>query len=134
MNQIPKYKSKDQLSKKEKDYLANYVGSIRKGENEQLTELFIYCNNKYQMAKTHSNYVKDWEKTKRQMENQVRTNKLPKGVSPLLMQAMIVESEKIINKKLKRVRDVFKQRYGESVYDGYLGPDGKTKKIFGIFG
>ncbi len=66
------------------------------------------------------------------MENNLKNNNLPSGVSVNLFKAMINVIDEIIQEKLERVRKSFQIKFGESIYN-YLGPDGKTKKVFGIF-
>lgn len=99
----------------------------------QAQDLINNCDITYQFAKTHSVYVKDWEKTKQRMEDNLRNGVLPPGVSANLFQSIISASEEVMQRKLKKVRDAFQKKFGESIYN-YLGPDGKTKKLFGIFG
>lgn len=125
--------NKDNLTKEEQEQLKNWVGQMEAGEMAQAQDLIDNCNITYQFAKTHSVYVKDWEKTKQQMENNLKNGVLPPGVSANLFQAIIDASEEVMQKKLKMVRDAFQKKFGESIYN-YIGLDGKTKKLFGIFG
>lgn len=99
----------------------------------QVRDLIENCNIAFQFAKTHSVYLKDWEKTKKQMEGRLGSGNLPPGTSPQLFKAIMYASEQIEQRKLKAVRDAFQEKFGESIYD-YLGQDGKTKKFFGMFG
>ncbi len=70
---------------------------------------------------------------KEKMEANLKSGTLPLGVSVNLFRAIIDLSEEVIQKKLEMVRYAFKQKFEESIYN-YLGKDGKTKKLFGIFG
>ncbi len=121
------------LTLKEQQHLKKWITQLYAGEMAQAQDLIDNCNITYQFAKTHSVYVKDWEQTKKQMENNLNSGILPPGVSPSLFREIINVSEGIMQKKLKKVRDAFQDKFGESIYN-YLGPDGKTKKLFGIFG
>ncbi len=124
---------KNNFTREEQQHLKNWISQIETMEMVQTQDLINNCNITYQFAKTHSVYVKDWEKTKKEMENHLQNGVFPPGVSANLFQAIIDASEEVIQKKLKRVRDAFQRKFGESIYN-YLGPDGKTKKLFGLFG
>ena len=63
----------------------------------------------------------------------MKSGVLPPDVSANLFQAVIKASDEIIEKKLKKVRDAFQAKFRESIFN-YIGLDGKTKKLFGIFG
>ena len=89
------------------------------------------CNSPYQFARTHSAYVKDWEKTKNRMENNLRNGVLPPATSANLFKEMIRVSDEIMLRKLELVRMLFENKFNESIYN-YLGSDGKTK-FLGIF-
>ena len=123
----------DKLTKEEQEQLKNWIAQMEAGEMAQAQDLIDNCNITYQFAKTYSVYVKDWEKTKEQMENNLRNGVLPPGVSENLFRAIIDASEEVMQKKLKKVQRAFQRKFGESIFN-YLGPDGKTKKLFGIFG
>ena len=121
------------LTKEEQENLKNWISQMETGEMSQVQDLINNCNISFQFAKTHSIYLKDWEKTKERMENNLKSGILPPGVSANLHRAIIDATDEIIQRKLEIVRDAFQRKFGESIYD-YLGPDGKTKKLFGIFG
>ena len=124
---------KNNFTSEEQQHLKNLVSQMEMMEMAQVQDLINNCNITYQFAKTHSNYVKDWEKTKKQMEDRLEKGILPPGVSKKLLQAIIDASEDIMQRKLQKVRDAFQRKFGESIYN-YLGHDGKTKKLFGLFG
>jgi len=121
------------LSSEEQEHLKNWMAQMEEGEIAQVQDLIDNCNITFQFAKNHSVYLKDWEKTKERMENNLKNGILPPGVSANLHRAIIDATDKVIQRKLKRVRDAFEKKFGESIYN-YLGSDGKTKKLFGIFG
>lgn len=123
----------NKLNSDEKKQLEEWTKQLKRVEMAQAQELIDHCNISFQFAKTHSNYVKDWEKTKENMELRLENNDLPPGVSSILFRAMIDSADKVIEKKLEKVRDAFGDKFNESIYN-YLGSDGKTKKLFGIFG
>lgn len=123
----------ENLTKEEQEHLENLISQMEIGEMAQAQDLIDNCNITYQFAKTHSVYVKDWEKMKEQMENNLHNNILPPGVSASLFCAIIDSSEEVMQRKLKKVQKGFEKKFGESIFN-YLGPDGKTKKLFGIFG
>ncbi len=124
---------KKNLTLEEQEYLKNYIARVETGEMAQVQNLIDNCNITFQFAKTHSVYVKDWERTKRQSEEKLKNGILPPGTSAGLYRAIIDATDEIIQRKLKMVQDAFQKKFGESIYN-YLGPDGKTKKLFGIFG
>lgn len=121
------------LTKEEQEYLKKLTSQMEAGEMAQVQDLIDNCNITFQFAKTHSVYLKDWEKTKESMENNLKNGILPPDVSANLHRAIIDATNEIIQRKLKKVRDAFQHKFGESIYN-YLGPDGKAKKLFGIFG
>lgn len=123
----------ENLSNEEQQNLKKWVAQIEIGERAQVQELFVNCNSAFQFAKTHSTYIKDWEKTKQKMEEDLKNGNLPPGVSANLHRAVIDATEKVIQRKLEMVRMLFESKFGESIFN-YLGSDGKTKKLFGIFG
>lgn len=125
--------NKNNLTVEEQEYLKNYIAQVEAGEIAQVQDLIDNCNITYQFAKTHSVYVKDWERTKQQSEEKLKNGVLPPGASADLYRAIIDATDEIIQRKLVMVRDAFQKKFGEPIYN-YLGPDGKTKKLFGIFG
>ena len=120
------------LSSEEKKMLDTLVSQIMEGELQQTQELIKNCNNKYQLAKTHSTLLKDWEKTKAKMENNLSIGKLPPGTSANFYKSLIDETQKMMDAKFETIREAFSLKFGESIYN-YLGKDGKIKKFFGIF-
>ncbi|PIQ91485.1 MAG: hypothetical protein COV70_03495 [Parcubacteria group bacterium CG11_big_fil_rev_8_21_14_0_20_39_22] len=123
----------DNLTKEEQQHLKNWVAQMEASEMGQVQDLIHNCNITFQFAKTHSVYVKDWEKMKNQMEDNLSRGILPPGVGANLFRAIIDGSDEVMQKKLKKVQDAFQRKFGESIFN-YLGPDGKTRKLFGIFG
>ena len=121
------------LTSEEEQFLKNWIVQMEAGEMAQVQDLIDNCNITFQFAKTHSVYIKDWEKTKNRMENNLSHGVLPPGVSANLHRAIIDASDEVMQKKLKKVQDAFQRKFGESIFN-YLGSDGKTKKLFGIFG
>ena len=121
------------LTSEEEQFLKNWITQMEAGEMAQVQDLIDNCNITFQFAKTHSVYIKDWEKTKNQMEDNLSRGVLPPGVSKNLFRAIIGGSDDVMQRKLKKVQDAFQRKFGESIFN-YLGPDGKTKKLFGIFG
>jgi len=119
------------LTEEESKNLQQMIANIEAGEMSQVEDLFSNCNNPYQFAKTHSNYVKDWEKTKKKLEDNLKNNILPPNTSLAFSEALIEESDKIINQKLRMVQMLFMAKFNESIFN-YLGSDGKTK-FLGIF-
>jgi len=123
----------NKLTKEEQEQLRNWITQMEAGEMAQAQDLIDNRNITFQFAKTHSVYVKDWEKTKNQIEDNLSRGVLPPGVSTNLFRAIIDASDEVMQKKLKKVQNAFQRKFGESIFN-YLGPDGKTKKLFGIFG
>lgn len=121
------------LTAEEKRQLVNWIALIESGEMAQAKDLIDNCNITFQFAKTHSNFVKDWEATKSKMEENLKNDTLPPEVSANLFRAMIDATEEVMQKKLKKVQSAFQEKFGESIFN-YLGKDGKTKSLFGIFG
>ncbi|MDO8561352.1 MAG: hypothetical protein Q7S05_00810 [bacterium] len=120
-----------ELTKEERAHLDTLCQQLLAGELAQARDLIRNCNNKYQFAKTHSAYIKDWENTRSRMESDLAKGKLPPGVSAGMQKAAIAEMAKIIDAKLETVREAFQMKFRESIYN-YLGSDGKTK-FLGIF-
>lgn len=121
------------LTPDEKEYLKNWIAKIEAGEIAQVQDLFVNCKITFQFAKTHSVYVKDWEKQKERMEKNLQNGVLPPNVSANLYRATIDSLEEVMQEKFKTVQMLFEKKFGESIFN-YLGPDGKTKKLFGLFG
>lgn len=120
------------LTKEEEIYLENFIKMTTEQEMNQADDLIFNCENKYQFAKTHSLYIKDWEKTKEMMEQRINSGKLSPNTSVQFMRAMIFQGDKIIKEKLQKVQQAFQMKFHESIFN-YLGEDGKTKKFLGIF-
>ncbi len=120
------------LSEKDEKYLEDWIDRVNSGEMGQLEDLVLNCDNKFQFAKTHSTYIKDWEKTKSEMEYNLKTNNLPPDVSPELYSLIISETDEIIKNKLDMTKKYFYLKFNESIYN-YLGKDGKTSSCFGFF-
>ena len=95
------------LTEQEKIALEGICKQMMDGELAQTKDLIQNCNNKYQFAKTHSIYLKDWEKMRAQMESNLATGKLPPNVSENLHKAVIAEAAKIIEAKLERFGRLF---------------------------
>ncbi len=121
----------NKLTEDEEKILKKFVNKALEAEMVQAKDLVDNCDNKYQYAKTHSVYVKDWEKTKQEMLNRLETRNLPEGTSPELLRKMINSLEQVFNKKLDLVQKGFSEKFNESIYD-YIGKDGKTKGCFGV--
>ena len=121
------------LTEAESKNLQQMVSSMEAGEMAQVYELVSECNNPYSFAKTHSNYVKDWEKTRNKMKDNLRKKILPPDTSAAFCGALIEELDQVMAKKLAMVQTLFLSKFNESIFN-YLGADGKTKKLFGIFG
>ncbi len=120
------------LSWEEQEQVRNYASATEQGELAQARDLIANCKSKYQFAKTHSVYVKDWEKTRKSMENSLREDRLPPGISANVYRAIINATDAVMKRKLELVTEGFQRKFGESIYN-FLGPDGKTKKVFGLF-
>lgn len=123
----------NELTSEEQEQLRNWIAQMEAGEMAQVQDLIDNCNITFQFAKTHSVYIKDWEKMKQRMEDNLKNGVLPPGVSANLFRAIINASDEVMQKKLKNVQNAFQQKFGESIFN-YIGSDGKTKKLFGIFG
>ena len=121
------------LSTEEQEYLTNWMIRVQTKEMAQVQDMIENCNISFQFAKTHSTLLKDWEKTKKESEEKLKNGILPPGSSANLYRAIIDATNEIMRWKLQMIRDAFEKKFSESIYN-YLGPDGKTKKLFGIFG
>lgn len=121
------------LTEKENKLLWNWIENAEAGEMAQVKDLLLNCHNKYQFAKTHSVYIKDWEATKARMIEKLENGILPRDTSAAFFETMIKATDVIMERKFAAVRHAFQMKFGESIYN-FLGPDGKTKKLFGIFG
>ena len=114
------------ITQEEYEILNKLILEMELGEMIQVQNLISNCNISFQFAKTHSAYVNDWEKTKQQMDDNIKNGILPQGVSVNLFRAIIDNSDMIIKKKLKIVQDAFFNKFGESIFN-YLGKNGKIK-------
>lgn len=114
------------LSKKDLDSISDFEKYAKDGEDLQILDLDQNCNISFQYAKTYSNYVQDWERTKSRMLEQLNTGNLPPDTSPELHEAMIEALDRVMEYKLEKVRNNFQNKFGESIFN-YLGQDGKTK-------
>src|SRR3989344_2280961 len=94
------------LTKEEQENLKNWISQMETGEMSQVQDLINNCNISFQFAKTHSIYLKDWEKTKERMENNLKSGILPPGVSANLHRAIIDATDEIIQRKLEIVRQI----------------------------
>lgn len=122
----------DNLSKEEQASLKSWVEQVEAAEMAQVQELIAHCNVSFQFAKTYKVYQKDWKKTKAQMEGNLKSGKMPPGVSANLHRAIIAASDEVMQKKFERVRVAFKEKFGEPI-ENYLDPVGKAKGFFGFF-
>ncbi len=122
----------ENLTDEEKEVVDNYMSHLIQGEMAQSLDLIENCNSPSQFAKTHSAYVKDWEKTKQQSEYKLKNGILPPNTSANLYRAIIDASDEVTQRKLGVIRNAFEKKFGESIYN-YLGSDGKVKKFFGLF-
>lgn len=120
------------LTKEEQLALENWKAQVGAGEIAQVQDLIANCNVSFQFAKTYSVYVKDWEKTKVQMESKLKSGALPPGVSANLHRAIIDASEEIMQRKFTLVREAFQQKFGESI-DNYTSTN-KKRGFLGLFG
>ncbi len=125
-------KNNENLTSEEKEIFKNWMDKVEAGEVTQLQDLIENCNNAFQFAKTHSIYLVDWEKTKKQSVEKLNNGILPPDISANLYRTIIDATDEVIQKKLGIVRSAFEKKFGESIYN-YLGPDGKTKVFFGLF-
>lgn len=121
------------LTAKESNKLEELREHFWNTEMDQLTELFLNCKNKYQLAKTHSNYIKDFEKIKEESTVLIESGNTPDDLSVNFYKAYLEMYENIINEKCEKLRNRFYTLFGEDIYN-YLDKSGKSKKIFGIFG
>jgi hypothetical protein len=119
------------LNESESQNLKQMIASIQEAEFAQVEDLSVNCNNPYQFAKTHSNYVKDWEKVKEEMETMLTNNILPPDTSAAFCRALLDEMDKVYQKKFSMTQMLFSSKFNESIFN-YLGADGKTK-FLGIF-
>lgn len=120
------------FTQEEQSFLEKFRQQLDYQEMAQAQELIQECNNKYQFAKTHSVYVKDHENFKENLHKKISLNQLetlPKHVAL----EMIKISDEVMKQKLILVQLAFMRKFGESIFN-FLGSDGKTKKLFGIFG
>lgn len=116
------------LSTEESEIVEGILDRLVQDQTQQVQSLFDFCNTSFQYAKTHSSLLKDWEKAREQMHASNSSFLSLKG-----HQSLISGCDDIMSAKLKAVRETFEEKFGESIFN-FLGPDGKTKKLFGLFG
>jgi len=120
------------LTEEERECLAIFEKQTIDAEEIQIAELDCGCSSSFQYAKTYSNYVKDWERTKKKMLDQIDTGELPPDTTLEFHKEIIVAGDRIMKNKLEKVRINFESKFGESIFN-YLGKDGKTKGCLGMF-
>ncbi|HRH23031.1 MAG TPA: hypothetical protein PK295_00150 [Candidatus Magasanikbacteria bacterium] len=121
----------DTFTEEEMEFLKNFAAQTLIGEMAQVDDLKQNCDVSFQYAKTHSVYIKDWEKVKAGMEENLRTGNVHSDFTPAVYKEMIHIADQIVEKKLKKVRNDFEEKFGEPIYN-YLDKDGKTKSCFGV--
>lgn len=122
------------LTDEEKAQLGAFLLEAKEGEFAQVHDLLMNCNSRFQFASTHSKYVKDWETTKRRMEENLNKGALPPGISANFQRALIDGLDVLMEMKLEQTRTAFEMKFNESIYN-YLGKDGKKKGFLSsIFG
>ncbi len=121
----------DTFTKDEQEFLKDFAAQISVGELAQTEDLKQNCNISFQYAQTYSAYIKDYEKVKAQMVENLRTKNYHSDFTPAVYQEMINITDQIIENKLEKVRNDFQEKFGESIYN-YLGKDGKAKSCFGV--
>jgi hypothetical protein len=120
------------LTAEEKGQLDVFVSAAKEAEFAQVNDLLMNCHNKYQFAKTHSVYAKDWEQTKVRLENAIRTGNLPPGISANFQRALIDSMEEVMQAKLGQVQSAFSMKFNESIFN-YLSKDGKARGLLGLW-
>lgn len=125
-------KNKYMFTESEQAFLEDFKRKIAKQEMAQVTDLIRNCDNKFQFAKTHSVYVKDWEKMKLEMESKIKAGQVLFSQPKHVEEEMINLGDLIVKKKLEMVQSAFTDKFGDSIFN-YLGSDGKTRKLFGLF-
>lgn len=126
------YSQKRKLNEQDQILFKSFYLNAEKAEAVQVKDLFENCYNKFQFAKQHSVYLKDWEETKNLMIIKNGRAEPSKKFPEDLFNEMIDVSQHLVDKKLDFVRKEFFRRFHEDIYI-YLGSDGKTKKFLGIF-
>ncbi|HED38015.1 MAG TPA: hypothetical protein ENI76_07210 [Ignavibacteria bacterium] len=97
----------NKLTSEEQKQLENWITQMETIEMTQAQDLIDNCNVAYQFAKTHSVYVKDWEKTKQKLEENLRNGILSPGVSANLHKEIIDASDEMMQNKLKKFKMLF---------------------------
>ena len=116
------------LSPEEQEKLNAWMVQIEAGEMAQVQDMIENCNITFSFAKTHSAFVKDWEKSKQKLENDLKNGNAPSDMSTNFFRASIDATDEIMQRKQEKVRDAFQEKFGESIYN-YIGADGKTENI-----
>lgn len=99
---------KQSLTKEDKQLLENFKKQSAEMEETQIAELDYGCNVSFQYAKTYSSYIKDWEKTKKGMLEQLETGDLSPNTSQEFHKKIIEIGDEIMENKLEKVRQNFK--------------------------
>lgn len=119
------------LTEEEKEKLIKIIAEVEAREINQADELIKECNDRMAFAKAHSDFVKDWEKKKKEMEDDLKNRILPPNTSFQYNRALVDEIDEVIKRKLIRVQKGFFIKFNESIFK-YLGKDGKAR-IFNTF-
>jgi len=116
------------LSPEEQEELNTWMVQMESEEMAQVQDMVENCNVTFSFAKTHSNFVKDWEKSKQKLENDLKNGNIPPNISTNFFRASIDATDEIMQRKQEKARDAFQEKFGESIYN-YIGFDGKTENI-----
>ena len=116
------------LPAEESKFIRKLLDQFLQDQVSQVQGLFDSCNITFQYAKTHSVLLKDCERTRITL-----ARKLPQSISQEGREVLLSQMDRVMENKLEAIRKTFKEKFGESLFN-YLGADGKTKKLFGLFG
>lgn len=107
-------KNQDKFSNEQWQYLQAFKRNAEAAEAEQLEDLLTNCTNKFQFAKTYTQYEKDWNQTKRHMLAQQGKENAPK---PHVLDEMIAIGERLIEAKKSRMAEHFQTTWNESIFN-----------------
>lgn len=121
-------KDNDKFSKEEIRFLNKFHEELSLGETQQLNDLEWNCNNRFQFAKTHSVLLKDWKNQRLKILEQIKGNEYNASLRPEVVHEMVRIGDRVMKKKMRRIRDAFERKFGESIFN-YLGAPTERQKV-----
>ncbi|MFA6273634.1 MAG: hypothetical protein WC662_00555 [Candidatus Paceibacterota bacterium] len=101
---------------------------LQKAQKAQLEGL-LACNNPYTFSKIYCNCIKAFRKMEKEIDDNLKNNNIPPGLSFSLYNKMKVALNSIIKINLNEAQIIHEQKFRESFYL-YITEDDKLKGVF----